>query len=159
MKPSLPSRRSNCPIACALDLVGDKWTLVVLRDIIMVRRRYFQELLAGNEGIASNILADRLKRLEATGMITRRRDPAEPKRVIYQATDKALDLLPVLIELIRWGAKYDPNTAAPAHMVRRLAEDRDGFIADIRAAHDLASPRSRPEANKSTRNRAATSRR
>jgi DNA-binding HxlR family transcriptional regulator len=159
MKQSLPSRRSDCPIACALDLVGDKWTLVVLRDIIMVRRRYFQELLAGNEGIASNILASRLKRLEATGMITRRRDPAEPKRVIYQATDKALDLLPVMVELIRWGMKHDPNTAAPAHLVRRLVEDRDGFIADIRAAHSHASRRSRLEANETTRKRASSSRR
>ena len=159
MKKSLPSRRSDCPIACALDLVGDKWTLVVLRDIIMVRRRYFQELLAGNEGIASNILASRLKRLEATGMITRRRDPAEPRRVIYEATEKALDLLPVMIELVRWGMKYDPNTAAPAHLVRRLADDRDGFIADIRAAHNQGSRRSGLEAKESSRKRAATSRR
>jgi DNA-binding HxlR family transcriptional regulator len=136
MKKKLPSRRSNCPIACALDFVGDKWTLVVLRDLIMVRKRYFQELLAGNEGIASNILASRLRLLEAAGMITRRRDPAQAKRVIYEPTEKALDLLPVMIELMRWSTKYDPKSAAPAHFVRRLAEDRDGFIADIRAAHD-----------------------
>ena len=159
MKQSLPSRRSNCPIACALDYVGDKWTLVVLRDIIMVRRRHFQELLASNEGIASNILASRLKQLEAAGMITRRRDPAEPKRVKYEATEKALDLLPAMIELIRWSMKYDPNTAAPSHLVRRLAEDRDGLIADIRAAHNHASRRSGLQANKSTRSRGATSRR
>jgi DNA-binding HxlR family transcriptional regulator len=134
MKKKLPSRRSNCPIACALDLVGDKWTLVLLRDLIIVRKRYFQELLAGNEGIASNILAGRLKLLEAAGMITRRRDPAQAKRVIYEPTEKALDLLPVMIELMRWSTKYDPKSTAPAHFVRRLAEDRDGFIADIRAA-------------------------
>lgn len=159
MKQSLRSRRSNCPIACALDSVGDKWTLVVLRDIVLVRRRYFQELLAGNEGIASNILATRLKQLEATGMLTRRRDPAAPKRVIYEATEKALDLLPVMIELFRWSMKYDQNTAAPAHLVRRLAEDRDGFIADIRAAHNHAARRSRLQAHESTRNRASSSRR
>jgi DNA-binding HxlR family transcriptional regulator len=136
MKKKLRSRRSNCPIACALDFVGDKWTLVVLRDLIMVRKRYFQELLAGKEGIASNILASRLRLLEAAGMITRRRDLAQAKRVIYEPTEKALDLLPVMIELMRWSTKYDPKSAAPAHFVRRLAEDRDGFIADIRAAHD-----------------------
>ncbi len=141
MTKSLPSRRSDCPIARALDFVGDKWTLVVLRDIIMARRRYFQELLAGNEGIASNILASRLKLLKALGMITRRRDPAQARRVIYEPTAKALDLLPVMIELILWGMKYDPSAAAPAHFARRLAEDRNAFIADIRAAHSHAGRR------------------
>lgn len=135
MKRKLPPRRSNCPIAYALDFVGDKWTLVVLRDLIMVRKRYFQELLKGNEGIASNILASRLKLLEAAGMITRRRDPAQAQRVIYEPTEKALDLLPVLIELMRWSTKYDAKSTVPAHFLRRLAEDRDGFIADLRAAH------------------------
>ena len=157
MKQTLRSRRSNCPIACALDLVGDKWTLVVLRDIVMVRRRYFQELLASNEGIASNILASRLKQLEAAGMITRRRDPAEPKRVVYEATERALDLLPVMLELMRWSMKYDPNTAAPAHFARRLAEDRDGFIADIRAEHNQAGSRSGPQATETARKRASPS--
>jgi DNA-binding HxlR family transcriptional regulator len=136
MKESLPSRRSSCPIACALDCVGDKWTLIVLRDIIMLRKHHFQELLQGSEGIASNILASRLKLLEAAGMITRRRDPAQARRVIYEPTAKALDLLPVIVELARWGMKHDPGAAAPAHFLRRLAKDREGFIASIRAAHD-----------------------
>jgi len=156
MKKSLPSRRSDCPISCALEFVGDKWTLVVLRDIIMGRKHYFQELLAGNEGIASNILASRLKLIEAAGMITRRRDPAQARRVIYEPTGKALDLLPVMIELIRWGMKYDPKAAAPARFVRRLAEDCDGLIADIRATHKQASRRSAPQAKETSRNRAST---
>jgi DNA-binding HxlR family transcriptional regulator len=147
MKKTLQSRRSACPIACALDFVGDRWTLVVLRDIIMVRKCYFQQLLAGNEAIASNILASRLKLLEAAGMITRRRDPDQARRVIYEPTEKALDLLPVMIELMRWSMKYDPNAAAPAQFVRRLARDRDGFIADIRATHSRASRRSAPAAD------------
>ena len=70
MTRKLPVRRSNCPIAVALDFIGDKWTLVVLRDLIMARKRYFQELLAGDEGIATNILTSRLKRLEAGGLVT-----------------------------------------------------------------------------------------
>jgi DNA-binding HxlR family transcriptional regulator len=135
MKRKLPSRRSSCPIARALDFIGDKWTLVVLRDLIMARKRHFTELQAGNERIASNILASRLKLLKAAGMVTRRADPEQAHRVIYEPTEKALDLLPVLIELIRWGTKYDPRSAAPGHFLRRLAEDRDGFIADLRAAH------------------------
>ena len=110
----------------------------MLRDLIMVRKRHFRELLAGNEGIATNILASRLKLLEAAGLVTRRLDPAEARRVIYEPTEKALDLLPVLIELMRWSAKYDPKSAAPPRFARRLARDREGLIADLRAAHRRA---------------------
>jgi DNA-binding HxlR family transcriptional regulator len=135
MKKKLTPRRSDCPIACALDLIGDRWTLVVLRDLTMARKRYFQELLEGNEGIATNILASRLKLLEAAGLVTRRVDPAQGRRVIYSPTGKALDLLPVLIELARWSLKHNAGTTAPAQFVRRLGEDREAFIADLRAAH------------------------
>jgi DNA-binding HxlR family transcriptional regulator len=76
MKRKFAARRSNCPIACALDVIGDKWTLDVLRDVIVARKRYFQELLEGKEGIATNILASPLKLLEAAGLVTRRADPA-----------------------------------------------------------------------------------
>jgi len=98
-------------------------------------KRYFQELLEGNEGIATNILASRLKMLEAAGLITRRTDPHQARRVIYSPTTKALDLLPVLIELIRWSMKYSPGSAAPKEFLRRLGKDRGEFIADLRAAH------------------------
>ena len=158
MTAALPSRRSDCPIARALDIVGDKWTLVVLRDLIMARRRHYQELLAGNEGIASNILASRLKLLEAAGMITRRRDPEQARRVIYEPTEKALDLLPVIIELVLWGLKYDPQASAPAHFLRRLAEDREGFIAELRALHAGAGQHA-PSSVKSRRRAKASHRR
>ena len=129
-----PERRSDCPISYALDFVGDKWTLIVLRDLIMVRKRYFRELLASDEKIASNILASRLKLLEAAGMVTRRHDPGHGRQVIYQPTDKAMDLLPAILELVRWAGTYDPKTAAPPEMIRRIAADRDGIIAGMRAA-------------------------
>lgn len=135
MKLKSPPRRSDCPIAYALDFVGDKWTLVVLRDLIMLRKRRFKDLQAGTEGIATNILASRLKRLEAAGMVTRSRDLDRTQRAVYTPTAKALDLLPVLVELVRWGTKYDPKSAAPPSLLRRLREDRDGFIAELRAAH------------------------
>src|SRR5262249_29921474 len=110
-------------------------TLIVLRDLIMARKQYFQQLLEGNERIATNILASRLKLLEAAGLVTRVADPAHARRVIYAPTAKALDLLPVLIDLIRWSMKYNSRTAAPRHLPRRLTEDRDGLIAELRAAH------------------------
>ena len=134
----MPPRRSDCPISCALDFVGDKWTLIVLRDLMLGRKRYFQELLGSGEKIASNILASRLKLLERSGLVTRDTDPAHGRRVIYAPTGKALDLLPTMLELMRWGAKYTQRTAAPSHLVRRLASDRDGLIADVRAQHRAA---------------------
>ncbi len=130
-----PPRRSDCPIAYALDFVGDKWTLIVLRDLIMARKRHFQEFLAASEKIASNILASRLKLLERAELVTRKTDPVHGRRVIYAPTAKALDLLPAMLELVRWSAKYDARTAAPPKLVRRIAEDRDSFVAEIRAAH------------------------
>jgi DNA-binding HxlR family transcriptional regulator len=135
VKKKSPACRSSCPISFALELLGDKWSLVVVRDLIFARKRYYQELLDSPEKIASNILAARLKQLEAAEMITRKPDPEHGRRVVYAPTAKALDLLPVLVELIRWGMAHNPKTAAPAEIVRRIKQDRDGFIAEIRARH------------------------
>jgi DNA-binding HxlR family transcriptional regulator len=132
---TLPPPRSHCPISYALAFVGDKWTLIVLRDLIMGRKRYFQEFLESEEKIASNILAARLKLLEAAGLVTRTADPAHGRRIVYAPTAKAFDLLPAMLELVRWSAKYDPKTAAPAPLVKRIAEDREGFAAEIRSRH------------------------
>lgn len=115
-------------------MLGDKWTLLVLRDLVFVRKRHFGEFLASPEGIASNILTSRLRTLEAQGIVKRKQDPASARQVIYELTPKGLDLIPVLIELIRWGATYDAKTAAPGPFVRRIAKDRDGLIAELRAA-------------------------
>jgi DNA-binding HxlR family transcriptional regulator len=135
VKKKLPPCRSSCPISFALELVGDKWTLVVLRDLLFARKRYFQELLDSPEGIASNILASRLKQLEAAGMVTREPDPEHGRRVVYSPTPMAVDLLPVLVELIRWGMAHNPKTAAPAELVRRIKQDPEGLIAELRARH------------------------
>ena len=135
MKPQADCRRSPCPISFALDLLGDKWSLLVVRDLVFAHKRHFADFLASPEGIASNILASRLKNLEASGIISRRQDPDNARKVVYELTDKGLDLVPALVELIRWGAKYDAKTAAPQSFRQRIERDRDGFIAEIRAAH------------------------
>lgn len=132
---SLPASRSTCPISYALDFVGDKWTLIVLRDLIFARKRHFQQFLDSNEGIASNILAARLKLLENAGLATRADDPEHGRRVLYAPTDKALDLMPVILELLRWGTKYNAKSAAPAHILKGAAENRDALIAEFRALH------------------------
>lgn len=133
MKKDLPARRSGCTISYALDYIGDKWTLLVLRDLLFQRKRRFGDFLAAEEGIASNILAQRLKRLEAAEMVSRRPDPDNGRSVLYEPTQKAADLIPALLELSRWSGKYDPQTRMTAKMARRLEEDREGLAAEAMA--------------------------
>ena len=127
-------RRSSCPISYSLDLLGDKWTLLVIRDIVFSNKHYFREFLASSEKIASNILADRLNKLEMAEIISRRPDPDNARKVIYELTDKGADLIPALLELIRWGAKYDAETAAPKHWVRRIDKERAVLIKEIKSS-------------------------
>jgi DNA-binding HxlR family transcriptional regulator len=103
--------RSACPIAGALDLVGDRWTLLVVRDLLLYDKRRFADFLASPEGIASNILADRLVRLERCGIVTRRRYEDRPPREEYHPTRRGWELVPLLRELIRWGQQHVPGTA------------------------------------------------
>jgi DNA-binding HxlR family transcriptional regulator len=124
-------RRSACTIAYALDHLGDKWTLLVLRDLLFQNKRRFGDFLGSEEGIASNILAARLKRLEGAALVTRRPDPQNRRSVIYEPTQKAIDLIPALLELSRWSGRYDPQTKMPAKLARRIAEDRDALVAEI----------------------------
>ena len=103
--------RSPCPIAGALDLVGDRWTLLVMRDVLFYGKRRFADFLASPEGIATNILAERLERLERSGLIERRRYQERPAREEYFPTTRGIDLAPALRELVRWGQRHVPGTA------------------------------------------------
>jgi DNA-binding HxlR family transcriptional regulator len=105
------SLRSPCPIAGALDLVGDRWTLLVIRDLLLYDKRRFVEFLSSPEAIATNILADRLDRLERCGLVERRPTADSPARAAYHPTPRGWDLAPVLRELIRWGQRHVPGTA------------------------------------------------
>lgn len=101
----MPRRRSLCPVACTLDLVGDKWSLLVVRDLIRGKRRY-SEFLASSEGIPTNILAERLRRLKTLGIVTSRRYSAHPPRVEYVLTAKGEDLRPLLRAMVDFGVKH-----------------------------------------------------
>src|SRR5664279_5769507 len=104
--------RSGCPINVAVEMFGDRWSLLVLRDIVFGDRRYFRELQAGSEeGIASNILADRLKRLVESGMLTRA-DTRPGQRARYSLTEPAIQLLPVFAQLGSWGLRHRPTGRA-----------------------------------------------
>ena len=128
------SRRSSCPISYVLDIFGDKWSLLVIRDLAFSRKRYFRDFLASSERIASNILADRLKALTASGIVSRRPDPTNARKIIYDLTEKGEDLIPALLELGRWGAMHDAETGAPMHYIRRIEKDREGLIAEIKSS-------------------------
>lgn len=106
-----PARRSPCPVACALDLFGDKWTLLVIRDLVLGRNR-FKDFIGSPEGIPTNILSDRLERLLEGGVI--RRIPADDgsKRLAYELTDKGLALRPILKTIRDWGLAWEPGTEA-----------------------------------------------
>lgn len=136
----------RCPIDFALDIFGDRWTLLVIRDLVFGGKRHFSELMSSPEGIASNILAARLKKLEDFGVISRNPDPENRRQVVYDLTDKGADLLPILIEIVLWGAKYDPNTGAPKAMLRRMRDDRDTVIRELKA--ELEKRRLRPPENR-----------
>lgn len=124
-------RNTGCPIAFALDTFGDRWSLIIIRDILLKGVRTYSELLKADEGIATNILANRLKEFELSGIITKTRDPENKKQYIYKITRKGAELTPILLEMIRWSAKYDPNTIAKKEVLKRIKHDREGFIKDI----------------------------
>lgn len=107
------TRRSPCPIACALDLFGDRWTLLVIRDLFLGRQR-FEEFLASREGIATNILTSRLKSLVAQGLVKRTPDPEDGRRVIYQLTERGRSTKDILMPLARWGLAQCRGTRAMA---------------------------------------------
>jgi DNA-binding HxlR family transcriptional regulator len=127
--------RSNCPVSFSLDILGDRWTLLVIRDMVFDRKRHFREFLASDEGIATNILTSRLRMLEAADIICRRADQDNIRQVIYTLTEKGLDLIPVLVDLIVWGNKYG-GAGTPREFVQRALSEQDGLIAEVRARAD-----------------------
>src|SRR5438105_193101 len=130
--PRHDERRSDCPIAFGLDIFGDKWTLLVIRDIAVFRKRHFREFLDSDEGIASNILTDRLQRLETAGVVSRRTDPENARQVVYALTEKGIELMPAILELFRWGAKHGPQTSAAKAMARNIEKNSATIIEDLK---------------------------
>lgn len=124
-------RKSDCPINFALEIFGDKWTFLIVRDLMFKGKHYYGEFLQMEENIATNILADRLLLLEEAGIVSRTIDEAHNSKKIYKLTKKGIDLLPVLTEVILWSAKYDKSSAADVKFVRQAKKDRAGLFAKI----------------------------
>jgi DNA-binding HxlR family transcriptional regulator len=129
---SKSERRSDCPLSIALEIFGDRWTLLILRDLMFKGLRTFREFQESGEEIASNILTDRLQRLQEQGIVAGTRSPTDARVITYRPTQKGLDLLPVLVEIVLWSASYE-KTAAPPKLLERMTKDREAFIQQIRS--------------------------
>ena len=137
------AHRSGCPINLTLEVLGDRWSLIVIRDMMFSNRRHFRELMVkSDERIASNILADRLKRLTEAGLITRADDPSHRQKAIYSLTERAIQLVPLLAMMGAWGARHLAVTPELAVRAQLLEEGGpavwDEVMDDLRVAHAVA---------------------
>jgi DNA-binding HxlR family transcriptional regulator len=126
-----PPRRSSCPVNVSLEIFGDRWSLLIIRDLMLRSYRTYKEFLSSDEGIATNILAERLQRLEAAGIITTSRNAEDRRKVVYRLTEKGIDLAPILVELVLWSARHE-ETGAPPAAIRKMRAKREQFLAGIR---------------------------
>ena len=125
--------RSTCPISSGLDFFGDKWTLLIVRDLLNSGERTFKDFMQADEHISSARLTDRLKRLDSAGILIKEQHPTNQKVFIYSLTKKGKDLAPIIADLISWSAKYLPEHVSPeTHtLAERLEKDREGTIAQF----------------------------
>ncbi|MEO8954623.1 MAG: winged helix-turn-helix transcriptional regulator [Ktedonobacteraceae bacterium] len=125
-------RRSDCPINFALEMFGDPWSLLIIRDIVYFGKKTYGEFLASEEGMATNILANRLTQLEQQGLLVKKLSEKDKRKEEYALTEKGLDLIPVLVEMANWSAEHDPRTGAPAAWIALMKADREKMIRLIR---------------------------
>ena len=126
------NRQSGCPIAFGLDIFGDRWSLLVIREILLRGKRTYSEFLEAEEKIATNILIDRLKNLEAENIVIKERDPNNRRSYIYTLTQKGRDLAPILIEIIIWSGEYDRRDFALKDVLGLINANPEGFEANLR---------------------------
>jgi DNA-binding HxlR family transcriptional regulator len=125
------TRRSTCPISSALDILGDKWTLLIIRDLMFKGKRTYGEFLQSEEKIATNILADRLLTLEKNGIVEKRAFPGNKVKSLYQLTPKGIDLMPILFDIILWGDEYFEIPERVHRLAGEIRKDRNGMIKEI----------------------------
>lgn len=131
--------RSRCPINLSLEVLGDRWSLLILRDMMFAGKRHFREFLRSEEGISSNILADRIRTLSEEGMVTKAPDPTHKQKAIYSLTEKAIALVPVFVHLGVWGSTYLPASEELSVSARVLGEGGpvmwERFMSELREEH------------------------
>ena len=129
-KKAAPKRRSGCPLNASVEMLGDRWSLLILRDMMLRGYETFNEFLHSDEKIATNILTDRLRRLESYGIIEMERDSADGRKMIYTLTAKGIDLAPVLTEMVLWAARHEETGNQP--LVRQMRTDKEHLLAAAR---------------------------
>ena len=132
--------RSDCPISTALDIFGDKWSLLIIRDLVFKGKNTYGDFLGGEEKIATNILADRLTLLECGGIISRHKHPESKAKVLYKLTTKGIDLVPVLVEIIEWSEKYHVVHPIAKEFAKQLKIDKQGVIKALYESHSIELP-------------------
>jgi DNA-binding HxlR family transcriptional regulator len=125
-----PKRRSGCPLNASVEMLGDRWSLLIVRDMMLRGFRSYKEFMQCYEGIATNILADRLHKLMDYGIIASEPDPSDGRKLSYFLTAKGIDLAPVLTEMVLWAAAHE-DTGNQA-LIRQMREDKQKFLAGIR---------------------------
>jgi len=123
-------KRSDCPISCSLDIWGDKWSLLIIRDLMFSKECTYGDFLKSDEKIATNILASRLQMLETHEIITKQDHPDSKAKVLYKLTRKGVDLLPLMIEINLWADKYFALPTERRAMLEEVKKDKDAFIRD-----------------------------
>ena len=131
--------RSGCPVNISLEIFGDRWSLLIIRDLMVRGFHTFKDFQGSGEGIATNILADRLRKLEAAGIITAEPDEADRRSVNYRLTEKGIDLAPVLLEILIWGSRHQ-EAEAPYEVIEKMAANREQVLAEVRRRWERRDP-------------------
>ena len=131
MKKKKIEYRSDCPISTALDIFGDKWSLLIVRDMVFKSLSTYGDFLNGGEKIATNILADRLTMLEAGGIIAKQKHPESKAKILYTLTPKGIDLVPALVEIIAWSEKYHEVHPQAKQFAKQLRKDKVAVVKQI----------------------------
>ncbi|MGJ4745328.1 winged helix-turn-helix transcriptional regulator [Leptospira sp. SA-E8] len=121
-------KRSDCPISCSLDIWGDKWSLLIIRDLMFNKKATYGDFLKSDEGIATNILASRLQSLEENGLIEKSEHPDSKAKVLYKLTQKGIDLLPVFVEIYMWAEKYFDIPKQIKVALKDVKKDKESFV-------------------------------
>lgn len=131
-------RKSDCPINFGLEIFGDRWTFLIVRDLMFKGKHYYGEFAQSEEKIATNLLADRLSMLESEGIISKSADEHHKQKVVYKLTQKGIDLMPVLVEIIMWSAEYDKKSAVEKEFVKSVNKDKVGFLKELSSRLSVA---------------------
>jgi DNA-binding HxlR family transcriptional regulator len=127
---SVSKPRSGCPVNVCLEVFGDRWSLLIVRDLMVRGYRTFKEFQASGEGIATNILANRLQKLEAAGIIHAEPEETDGRKINYRLTRKGIDLAPVLLDLLIWGARHEAADAS-CSLILKMEKNREEILAEV----------------------------